>query len=141
MRASLTDGRSRWAAVALASLAAVGLLALTHARSAGATVQALAGTQISWTIALLALAVAGPILTSVLLCSGQATVGARYGRARRRIAAWAIAVDTLRLGWLWVALHAVGAYASVDVTVEAYGVVAPLGPPLRSPCPDRASSS
>ena len=51
------------------------------------------------------------------------------GQPRRliAIAGWAIALDTLRVGWLWVALHAVGARASVDVTVETYGLVALLG--------------
>ena len=261
MRASLTDGRARFVAVALVALSAVGLLALAHAGSAGATVQALAGTQITWTLALLGLAAAGPLLNSCLLRAGQATVGAHYGRweairlaagihaanlavrsagvaglgvlladerggavgrvprsvayvlgrevqhvafaglvltalvlrgvdghlsaivvggaalfflsrvvhvvllwlaatrpqslprwrrlnpiralapafavalrqaagdPRRllRIAAWAIAADMLRIGWLWVALHAVGARTSVDVTVEVYGVVALLG--------------
>jgi len=44
------------------------------------------------------------------------------------VAAWAAALDLLRVGWLWVALHAVGAHTSVDATVESYGVVALLGP-------------
>ena len=43
-----------------------------------------------------------------------------------RIAAWAIALDLLRVGWLWVALHAVGGAPSVDVAVETYGTVALL---------------
>jgi uncharacterized membrane protein YbhN (UPF0104 family) len=261
VRASLTDGRARCVAVALAALAAVALFALTHAGSAGATVQLLAGTQITWTLILLGLAAAGPVLQSGLLRAGQATVGAHYGRweairlaaaihaanlavriagfaglgvllaherggavgrvprsaayvlgreveriafaglvltalvlraldghlsavivggaavfllsrvahlvvlwlaathpqslprwrpldrlralapafavALRRaaghprrlipIAAWAIAIDTLWIGWLWVALHAVGAHTSLDVTVETYGIVALLG--------------
>jgi uncharacterized membrane protein YbhN (UPF0104 family) len=261
VRAALTDSRAGCVAAALAPLAAVGLLALTHAGGAGATVQALADTRITWTLVLLGLAAAGPVLHSGLLRAGQATVGARYGRweairlataiqaanlavrlagvaglgvlladdrggavgrvprsaayvlgrevehvafaglvivalvlrgldghlspiilggaaaflvsrvahvallcvaatrpqslprwrrldrlrthapafARvlrqaagdpRRlvpIAAWALAVDTLRIGWLWVALQAVGAHTTVDRTVEAYGVVALLG--------------
>jgi hypothetical protein len=51
------------------------------------------------------------------------------GEPRRllRIAAWAIAADSLRVAWLWVALHAAGARTSVDLTVETYGVVALLG--------------
>jgi uncharacterized membrane protein YbhN (UPF0104 family) len=51
------------------------------------------------------------------------------GAPRRlvRIAAWALAIDLLRIGWLWVALHAAGARTSVDLTVETYGVVALLG--------------
>lgn len=43
-----------------------------------------------------------------------------------RIASWAIALDALRVGWLWVALHAVGATPSVDVAVETCGTVALL---------------
>jgi uncharacterized membrane protein YbhN (UPF0104 family) len=245
--------------VLLTSVAAVALLALTHAGSADATVRALAGTRIDWAFALLALAVAGPVLHSGLLRAGQETVGARLGRweamrlaagihaanltvraagaaglgvllrhsgnpvgplARSaayvlgrqvahiafavlvltalvltsvdgrltvllvgggamffvvrathvallwfaathpqslprwrrldrlrahapefaailrgaaanprklvRIASWAIALDVLRVGWLWVALHAVGASPSVDVAVETYGTVALL---------------
>jgi uncharacterized membrane protein YbhN (UPF0104 family) len=245
--------------VLLTSAAAFALLALTHAGSADATVRALASTRIDWAFALLALAVAGPVLHSGLLRAGQETVGARLGhweamrlaagihaanltvraagaaglgvllrhsgnpvgplarsaayvlgrqvahiafavlvltalvltsvdgrltvllvgggamffvvraahvallwfaathpqslpRWRRldrlrahapefaaivrgaaanprkllRIASWAIALDVLRVGWLWVALHAVGASPSVDVAVEAYGTVALL---------------
>lgn len=234
------------------------LLALTHAGSAEATVQALAGAQAVWALALLGLAFAGLLLQSGLLRAGQATVGARFGRweavrvaaaihaanlavraagaaglgvllASRRsagigvseqsaayvlgrqvahvafaclvvsalvllgadghlsllvaggaglfvvmravhvaalwfaathpdalprwkrldpvrahapafaaalrcavvhprrllpIAAWAIALDVLRVGWLWAALHAVGAHLTLDGTLEAYGVVA-----------------
>jgi uncharacterized membrane protein YbhN (UPF0104 family) len=48
-------------------------------------------------------------------------------RGLLRIAAWALAVDALRIVWLWVALHAVGAPTKLDVTVETYGIVAPLG--------------
>jgi uncharacterized membrane protein YbhN (UPF0104 family) len=261
IRASLTGSRARWAAGGVASLAAVGVLALLHQRTAGATAGVLARAQVTWTLALLGLAAAGPILLSGLFRAGQATVGARYGRweairlaaavhaanlalrtggvaglgvlladerggavgrvprsvayvlgrevehiiftalvitamvlrgldgrlsaiivggttvffatrighlgllwlaatraeslprwrrlnrlrvvapavavtlrraagrPRRllRIAAWAVAVDALRIGWLWVALHAVHARTSVDVTVETYGVVALLG--------------
>lgn len=43
------------------------------------------------------------------------------------IAAWAVAIDALHVGWLWVALQAVGAPTSIDVAVETYGVVALLG--------------
>ena len=245
--------------VVVTSVAAVGLLALTHAASADATVRALAGTRIDWAFVLLALALAGPVLHSGLLRAGQETVGARLGRwealrlaagiqaanitvraagaaglgvllrhrgdpvgplARSaayvlgrqvahtafavlvlaalvlrgidgrltamlvvggaifllsraahitllwfaathpqslprwrrldrpralapqfaallrsaatdprkllRIAAWAIALDLLRVGWLWVALHAVGGAPSVDVAIETYGTVALL---------------
>jgi uncharacterized membrane protein YbhN (UPF0104 family) len=245
---------------ALISLVAVGLLALTHAGSAEATVQALAGARAAWALVLLGLAFAGLVIQSGLLRAGQATVGARFGhweavrvaaavhaanlavraagaaglgvllasrsnagigaseqsaayvlgrqvahvafaclvvaalvllgsdghlslvvaggatlflvtrvlhiaalwfaathphalpRWRRLdpvrahapafacalrcavahprrllpIAAWAIALDTLRVGWLWVALHAVGAHLTLDGTLEAYGVVALL---------------
>jgi uncharacterized membrane protein YbhN (UPF0104 family) len=244
--------------VMLTSVAALGLLALTHAGSAEATAHALAGTRVDWAFALLGLAVAGLVLHSGLLRAGQETVGARLGhweavrlaagihaanltvraagvaglgvllrhrgdpieplarsaayvlgrqvahlafavlvlaglvltsvdgrltawlggvaaiffvsrvahiallwfatthpqslpRWRRldpvrahapelaallrgaaaprkllRIASWAIALDVLRVGWLWVALHAVGASPSVDVAVESYGMVALL---------------
>ena len=245
--------------VVVSSVAALALLALTHARSADATARALAGARLDWAFALLGLAVAGPVLHSGLLRAGQETVGARFGRweairlaagihaanltvraagaaglgvllrhrgdpvpplARSagyvlgrqvahiafamlvlaalvltsvdgrltamllgggaiffvsraadvallwfatthpqslprwhrldrlrahapefaallrsaaadprkllRIASWAIALDMLRVGWLWVALHAVGASPSVDVAVETYGTVALL---------------
>jgi uncharacterized membrane protein YbhN (UPF0104 family) len=244
--------------VVLAPVAALALLALTHAGSAEATVHALAGTRIDWAVALLGLAVAGLVLHSGLLRAGQETVGATLGRweavrlaagiqaanltvraagvaglgvllrhrgdpigplARSaayvlgrqvahiafavlilaalvltsvdgrlstwlaggaaiffvsrvahiallwfattrpqslprwrrldrvrahapeiaallrdaaaprkllRIAAWAIALDVLRVGWLWVALRAVGASPSVDLAVESYGTVALL---------------
>jgi uncharacterized membrane protein YbhN (UPF0104 family) len=245
--------------VGLMSVAAVALLALTHAGSADATVDALAGMRIDWAVVLLGLALAGPVLHSGLLRAGQLTVGARLGRwealrlaagiqaaniavraagaaglgvllrhradavgplarsaayvlgrqvahtafatlvvtalvlrgvdgrltallvaggavfllsraahlallwfaATRpqalprwrrldrpralapefaallraaatdprdllRIAAWAVALDLLRVGWLWVALHAVGGAPSVDVAVETYGTVALL---------------
>jgi len=52
--------------------------------------------------------------------------GAAAPRKLLRIASWAIALDVLRVGWLWVALHAVGASPSVDVAVESYGTVALL---------------
>ena len=42
------------------------------------------------------------------------------------IAAWAVALDALRVGWLWVSLRAVGAHLPLDGTLEAYGVVALL---------------
>jgi uncharacterized protein (TIRG00374 family) len=250
---------SRPLLVIVAPVAALALLALTHAGSADATVRALAGTRIDWAFALLALAVAGPVLHSGLLRAGQDTVGARLGhweamrlaagihaanltvraagaaglgvllrhsgnpvgplarsaayvlgrqvahiafavlvlaalvltsvdgrltamlvggaamffalraahvallwfgathpqslpRWRRldrmrahapefatilrgaaanprklvRIASWAVALDVLRVCWLWAALHAVGASPSVDVAVETYGTVALL---------------
>jgi uncharacterized membrane protein YbhN (UPF0104 family) len=243
----------------VAPVAALALLALTHAGSADATVRALAGTRIDWAFALLALAVAGPVLHSGLLRAGQDTVGARLAhweamrlaagihaanltvraagaaglgvllrhsgnpvgplarsaayvlgrqvahiafavlvlaalvltsvdgrltamlvggaamffvlhaahvallwfaathpqslpRWRRldrmrahapefaailrgaaanprklvRIASWAVALDVLRVGWLWAALHAVGASPSVDDAFETYGTVALL---------------
>jgi uncharacterized membrane protein YbhN (UPF0104 family) len=246
--------------IIIASLAAVALLAVTHVGSAGATVHALAGTRIDWALALLGLALAGPVLHSGLLRAGQETVGARFGhwealrlaagihaanitvraagaaglgvllrhpgnpvgplarsaayvlgrqvahvafavlvlaalvllgvegrltallvaggvifvvsraahvgllllaathpqslpRWRRlhrvralapefgavlrsaatdprkllRIASWAMALDLLRVGWLWAALHAVGGAPSVDTTVETYGSVSLLG--------------
>jgi len=53
---------------------------------------------------------------------------ARHRRCIVRVAAWAAAVDVLRVGWLWVALRAVGAHTSVDLTVESYGMVSLLGP-------------
>jgi glycosyltransferase 2 family protein len=245
--------------VILVALGALAALAVTHAGSADATIRALADTRIDWAVALLALAVAGPILHSGLLRAGQATVGGRFGhweairlaagihaanitvrsagaaglgvllrhggnpvgplarsaayvlgrqvahvafavlvlaalvlrsidgrltamlvaggaiflafraahvamlwfaatrpqalpRWRRldrvralapefatllrgaaadprkllRIASWAIALDMLRVGWLWVAVHAVGGSPSVDVAVETYGTVALL---------------
>jgi len=245
--------------VVLASLAGLALLALTHVAAASATLRALAGTRIDWAVALLGLAVAGPVLHSGLLRAGQETVGARLGswealrlaagihaanltvraagaaglgvllrhrgdpvgplarsaayvlgrlvahvafavlvlaalvllgvdgrltallvagggtfllsraaqvallwlaathphalpewrrldrvraiapefgvilrraaadpRKLLRIATWAVALDVLRVGWLWVALHAVGAAPSVDTAVETYGTVAIL---------------
>ena len=51
---------------------------------------------------------------------------AAHPRKLVRIASWAIALDVLRVGWLWVALHAVGASPSVDVAVETYGTIALL---------------
>jgi len=47
-----------------------------------------------------------------------------HPRPLLRIAVWALADDALHVGWLWVALHAVGAHTSVDVAVETYGIVA-----------------
>jgi uncharacterized membrane protein YbhN (UPF0104 family) len=245
----------------LASFAPLVVLALTHAGTAEATGRALADAHVTWGLALLGLAAAGPVLHGGLLCAGQATVGARFGRwealrlaaaihaanlavhaagaaglgvllaSRRdgpvgrpehsaayvlgrevahlafallvllalvlngldgrlsamlvggavlffvsrvvhlvllwfaathpgalprwrrldglrahapsfagalraaarhprlllRIALWAAALDMLRVGWLWVALHAVGAGTTLDVTVESYGIVALLG--------------
>jgi uncharacterized membrane protein YbhN (UPF0104 family) len=49
-------------------------------------------------------------------------------RGIARVATWAACLDALRVVWLWVALHAVGAHTSVDLTVETYGIVALLGP-------------
>lgn len=259
LHAHLAGRTASRALLIVAPVAALALLALTHAGSADATVRALAGTRIDWAFALLALAVAGPVLHSGLLRAGQDTVGARLGhweamrlaagmhaanltvraagaaglgvllrhsgnpvgplarsaayvlgrqvahiafavlvlaalvltsvdgrltamlvgggamffvlraadvallwfaathpqslpRWRRldrirahapefaailrgaaanprklvRIAAWAVALDVLRVGWLWAALHAVGAAPSVDVAVETYGTVALL---------------
>ena len=250
----------RWIVVVPTAVAALGLVTLTHAGSAGGTVRVLGDTRVGWACALLGLAVAGPLLHSGLLRAGQATVGASFGRweavrlaagihaanlsvraagaaglgvllghcgssvapiarsaayvlgrqvahvafatlvlgalvlvsvdghltaiiagggaifflsraariallwfaathpealprwrrldrlrahtpefaalLRRaaadrrkllRIASWALALDALRVGWLWVALHAVGASPSVDVAVESYGTVALLG--------------
>jgi len=51
---------------------------------------------------------------------------AAHPRPLVRIAAWALADDALHVGWLWVALHAVGAHTTVDVAVETYGIVALL---------------
>jgi len=53
---------------------------------------------------------------------------AAHRRCIVRVAVWAAAVDVLRVGSLWVALHAVGAHTSVDRTVESYGIVSLLGP-------------
>jgi uncharacterized membrane protein YbhN (UPF0104 family) len=52
---------------------------------------------------------------------------AAHPRRLAPVAAWAIAIDALHVGWLWVALQAVGAPTSIDVSVETYGVVALLG--------------
>jgi uncharacterized membrane protein YbhN (UPF0104 family) len=249
----------RGALVVVAAAAVAGLLVSTHARTAGATLQAISDAHAGWAVTLLGLAAAGPILQSGMLRAGQATVGARLGpweairlgaaihaanlavkaagaaglgvllarhdasvaraaqsaayvlgrevahvvfagmvlaalvlvgvdghlswlivggaalfflsraahvallcfaathpqalpRWRRLdglrahapafagalrsaaahprpllwIALWAIANDALRIGWLWVALHAVGAHTTLDVAVETYGVVALL---------------
>ena len=249
------------ALVALISFAPLVVLALTHAGTAGATARALADAHVAWGLGLLGLAAAGPVLHGGLLCAGQATVGARFGRwealrlaaaihaanlavhaagaaglgvllANRRdgpvagpahsaayvlgrevahvafaalvlialvltgvdgrlsamlvggavlffvsrvahiillwfaathpaslprwrrldglrahaptfaaalraaarhpgrllrIAVWAAALDVLRIGWLFAALHAVGAGTTLDATVESYGIVALLG--------------
>jgi len=247
--------------LALVSFAPLVVLAVTHAGTAAATARALADAHVAWGLALLGLAAGGPLLHGGLLCAGQATVGARFGRwealrlaaaihaanlavhaagaaglgvllaSRRdgpvagpahsaayvlgrevahvafaalvlialvltgvdgrlsamlvagaalffvsrvahiallwfaathpaslprwrrldglrahaptfgaalraaarhpalllRIAAWAAALDVLRVGWLFAALHAVGAGTSLDTTVESYGIVALLG--------------
>jgi len=247
--------------LALVSFAPLVVLALTHAGTAAATARALGDAHVAWGLALLGLAAGGPVLHGGLLCAGQATVGARFGRwealrlavaihaanlavhaagaaglgvllaSRRdgpvggpahsaayvlgrevahvafaalvlvalvltgidgrlsamlvggavlffvsrvahivllwfaathpgslprwhrldglrahapafagalqaaarhpgrllRIAVWAAALDGLRVGWLFVALHAVGAGTTLDVTVESYAVVALLG--------------
>jgi hypothetical protein len=47
-------------------------------------------------------------------------------RPLQGIAARALVLDLLHVAWLWVALRAVGAPASVDVALETYGVVALL---------------
>ena len=52
---------------------------------------------------------------------------ARHPGLLLRIAAWAAALDVLRVGWLFAALHAVGAGTTLDTTVESYGIVALLG--------------
>jgi hypothetical protein len=76
VRTAVSARRVRPAAVALATLSVLVLFALTHAASAGATVRVLAGTRMTWTLVLLGLAAAGPVLHSGLLRAGQATVGA-----------------------------------------------------------------
>jgi uncharacterized membrane protein YbhN (UPF0104 family) len=58
--------------------------------------------------------------------AGALRRAAAHPRQLLGIAAWAIADDALHIGWLWVALHAVGAHTSVDVAVETYGLVALL---------------
>ena len=58
--------------------------------------------------------------------AGALRRAAAHPRPLMRIAAWAVANDALRIGWLWVALHAVGAHTSLDVAVETYGLVALL---------------
>jgi uncharacterized membrane protein YbhN (UPF0104 family) len=60
--------------------------------------------------------------------SAALRTAARHPRRIVRVAAWAAALDVLRVGWLWVALQAVGAHTSVDLTVESYGIVSLLGP-------------
>jgi hypothetical protein len=65
-----------------ASLAALAVLALTHAGSADATVRAPAGTRIDRVAAVLGLARAGPVLHDGFLRAGQETVGARRGAGR-----------------------------------------------------------
>jgi uncharacterized membrane protein YbhN (UPF0104 family) len=246
--------------LAIAATAALGVLVVTHARAMAATVTVLGRVHVGWVLALLGLAIAGPFVHSELLRSGQATVGARFGRweatrlaagihaanlvvraagiaglgvllahpgersiaraarsaayllgrevahltvaaiafaavallgiderlrpivvvgavlffvsrvvhagllalaavrpqwlprwrrldrvrahapafatalrraaarPRRlvRIAAWALTLEVLHVGWLWVALHAVGASTSIDATFETYGIVALL---------------
>jgi len=96
----------------LASLAALALLAVTHVGSADTTIRALAGTRIGWALALLGLAVAGPVLHSGLLRAGQETVGARFGR--------------------WEALRLAAGIHAANLTVRAAGA-AGLGVLLRHP--------
>jgi len=52
---------------------------------------------------------------------------ATHPRPLLRIAGWALVLDVVRIAWLWVALHAVGAPTSPDTAFESYGVVALLG--------------
>ncbi len=51
---------------------------------------------------------------------------AAHPRPLLRIAVWALVLDVVRIAWLWVALHAVGAPARPDAAVESYGIVALL---------------
>jgi uncharacterized membrane protein YbhN (UPF0104 family) len=52
---------------------------------------------------------------------------AAHPRPLLRIAGWALVLDVVRIVWLWVALHAVGAPTSPDTAFESYGIVALLG--------------
>jgi uncharacterized membrane protein YbhN (UPF0104 family) len=52
---------------------------------------------------------------------------AAHPRPLLRIAGWALVLDVVRIAWLWVALHAVGAPTSPDTAFESYGIVALLG--------------
>jgi uncharacterized membrane protein YbhN (UPF0104 family) len=95
-------GPVRRVVVALASLAAAGLLALAHAHGAVAAVRVLADTQVTFAVALLGLAAACPILESRLLRAGQATVGARLGH--------------------WEAVRLAAGIRAANLTIRAAGV-------------------
>ena len=101
------DRRTRrpaaWRCAASVLAAAVSLaLVVTHAHAFAATTGVLGRAHLGWVLALLGLAVGGPVMHGELLRSGQATVGAQFGR--------------------WEAVRLAAGIHAANITVRAAGI-------------------